>query len=82
METDNDEKCTLPIDPRSQREALLSTIVGLKTGEALIFSPSALIAMEHLSRGRYEPRALGAAYMKVKIRARLTADGGTSTLAR
>ena len=52
-------------------------IVELEPGEALIFSPSAMLeAVEGKA-----PRNLGMEWLKVRVRRRLTEDGGKSILA-
>ena len=56
-------------------------IVSLKVGEALLFSPTAMVACKKNSYKRNEIRRLGSDYIKVRIRARITADGGRSVLA-
>ncbi|CAJ2511286.1 Uu.00g069110.m01.CDS01 [Anthostomella pinea] len=65
---------------------MMSHIVQLKTGEALIFAPSAIVGLER--KGGREgtkdvvvPKRLDHAVMRVRIRARLTADGGRSIMA-
>ncbi|KAH6871822.1 hypothetical protein B0T10DRAFT_416941 [Thelonectria olida] len=73
---------------------LLSQIVGLRRGEALMFAPSAVIDTEGFSSTStnvgsqllQEPpytriSPLGKGLLKVRIRQRLTADGGRSVLA-
>ena len=52
-------------------------IVELEPGEALIFSPSAML---ELAEGG-TPRKLGLQWLKVSVRRRLTVDGGKSILA-
>ncbi|KAK2861492.1 hypothetical protein FQN49_004143 [Arthroderma sp. PD_2] len=74
-------------------ESLFSRIVGLKTGEALVFCPSAILDVNELNDKREDDlraqRAsgsplleLGASYFKMKVRKRVTADGGRSILAQ
>ena len=64
---------------------LFRTIVGLKTGEALLFCPTAMLDV-----GKSEPdrlfshqviKELKDAYIRIRIRKRLTADGGKSIMA-
>ena len=61
---------------------LFRQIVNLEAGEALLFSPSAMtgLATDVSHRG---PRMqkLGTGYLKVRVRKRLTTDGGRSILA-
>jgi hypothetical protein len=64
-------------------EDLFTHIVGLGTGEALLFCPSALV--DGSTTGVSDPEAssvqLGSSTMKVRIRKRITADGGRSIMA-
>ncbi|EEQ35583.1 conserved hypothetical protein [Microsporum canis CBS 113480] len=71
-------------------DSLFSRIVGLKTGEALVFCPSAILDVNHADNE--DPCArrstesvmteLGSSYFKMKVRKRVTADGGRSILAQ
>ncbi len=48
-------------------------IINLKAGEALLFAPSAILDVENVvGQG---------SYLKVRVRHRLTSDGGRSVLA-
>ncbi|KAM0347310.1 hypothetical protein ACHAPU_004829 [Fusarium lateritium] len=64
-------------------EDLFSNIVGLRTGEALLFCPSALVDVGSLKPSKVESSfvQLGTSTMKVRIRKRITADGGKSIMA-
>lgn len=53
-------------------------IVHLQVGEALLFSPSAVSCTA--SGGSQELKNLGSGYMVIKIRDRLTEDGGKSVM--
>ncbi|EEQ84470.1 uncharacterized protein BDCG_01275 [Blastomyces dermatitidis ER-3] len=88
--------------PKYGPDNLFSRIVTLKTGEALVFCPGAILdivsdeALEEStpSPGEPEPphgvaalkalriRELGPRYVRVRIRKRVTADGGRSILAQ
>jgi hypothetical protein len=68
---------------------VFNKIVRLRVGEALLFAPSAIIGVVN---GKEENGAadvddqlqvnkLGVGYLKIKIRARVTEDGGKSVLA-
>jgi len=46
-----------------------------------MFAPNAIIAVEKGEDGDMELKRLGVEYMKIKIRARITEDGGKSVLA-
>jgi len=65
----------------STRAKVFSDIVKLRVGEALLFAPSAIIGIEKMEGGDAELKRLGVGYMKIKIRARMTDDGGKSVLA-
>lgn len=68
---------------------IFNQIVKLRVGEALLFAPSATIGVsdqDSPASGNTKLLApkmvrLGLGYMKIKIRARITADGGKSVLA-
>lgn len=64
---------------RSRR--IFAEIVNLRVGEALVFSPSAAVGMLEGSDGAERVKRLGAGYLKVRVRTRLTEDGGKSVLA-
>ncbi|KAK8066768.1 hypothetical protein PG997_013515 [Apiospora hydei] len=55
---------------------LFKTIVKLRTGQALMFSPTALTELPYSYDQTVQP--LGNGYLKISIRKRLTADGGRS----
>ncbi|KAK7954203.1 hypothetical protein PG988_014897 [Apiospora saccharicola] len=55
---------------------LFKTIVKLRTGTALLFSPTALTELPYAYNQSVQP--LGNGYLKISIRKRLTADGGRS----
>ncbi|KAF0640913.1 hypothetical protein FPSE5266_00675 [Fusarium pseudograminearum] len=61
---------------------LMAHIVELKTGEALLFCPSALasVSERHVS-GQVIFRRLANSRLKVRVRQRVTADGGKSIMA-
>lgn len=66
---------------------LFSKIVALRTGEALMFAPSAVIGLKtgapsrNFPRGQKEPVRLGNGVLKVRVRRRVTRDGGRSIMA-
>ncbi|EAQ90028.1 hypothetical protein CHGG_06647 [Chaetomium globosum CBS 148.51] len=64
---------------------LLSRIVDLRVGEALMFAPSAIIGVKKKKDGEAsglgEVRRLAHGVLKVRIRNRTTADGGRSIMA-
>ena len=62
---------------RRNARGIFTEIVELEPGEALMFCPSAML---ELVDGE-APRKLGMEWLKVRIRRRLTKDGGKSILA-
>ena len=60
---------------------LLAEVVNLRVGEALLFSPSAMIGLEAGSDGAVALKRLGEGCLKIRVRMRLTADGGKSIMA-
>lgn len=64
---------------RRDVRSIFVEIVELEPGEALIFCPSAILELS-MQDGR-APRKLGMDWLKVKVRRRLTDDGGRSVLA-
>lgn len=57
-------------------------IVNLEAGEALLFSPSAMIQPdEDAGLHGLKMQKLGLGYIKVRVRQRMTADGGRSVMA-
>ncbi len=74
-------------DESSQRDVteIFKTIVNLEAGQALLFSPSAILDMMDDQEGNayvnLRPMKLGLRYVKMRVRKRLTADGGRSILA-
>ncbi|ORY56376.1 uncharacterized protein BCR38DRAFT_490676 [Pseudomassariella vexata] len=63
------------------KNTLFDTIVTLGTGEALLFCPTAQVDIETSREGTEQVESLGNGYIKLKVRKRLTADGGRSILA-
>jgi len=60
---------------------IFKKIVKLEVGEALLFSPSAIVDVEEVQGGQVKVKKLGTGYLKIKIRDRLTQDGGKSIMA-
>lgn len=65
----------------SNRLSLFHQIVHLRVGEALLFSPSAMLGTIAGDSNSPTLGRLGAGYLVVKIRDRLTEDGGKSVVA-
>jgi hypothetical protein len=68
------------LDVKADSASLFNRIVRLRVGEALLFSPSAIVGMTLRDDGDVGFRRLGAEYLAVRVRARLTLDGGKSVL--
>lgn len=72
---------------KSKINNIFNQIVKLRVGEALLFAPSATIGVENndiqasMQARSSEIERLGLGYLKIKIRARITTDGGKSVLA-
>lgn len=64
----------------SSKFSFINQIVNLSVGEALIFAPGAIVDCTRADPSSPGLRSLGAGYMVVKIRERLTEDGGRSVL--
>lgn len=63
----------------SQR--IFGDIVMLRVGEALLFSPNAIVGLEKGPEGTTVTERLGKGYLKIRVRKRLTTDGGKSDMA-
>jgi hypothetical protein len=68
-------------DKQAYTAAMLKEIVELGVGEALLFSPSAMVGLETDNQGRTAVRKLRAEYLKIQVRTRVTRDGGKSIMA-
>lgn len=64
----------------SNKLCFMNQIVDLNVGEALLFAPGAILENKTDETNSQRLRRLGAGYMVVKIRKRLTEDGGQSVL--
>lgn len=62
----------------SGKFSLFYRIVNLRVGEALLFSPGAALCSSAETPGSPDLNRLGAGYLVIKIRQRLTEDGGKS----
>ncbi|KAL9101853.1 MAG: hypothetical protein Q9163_002937 [Psora crenata] len=61
---------------------IFKRIVELDAGQALLFSPSAMLKVAGTpSENKSKVDKLGTAYVKIRVRKRLTADGGRSIMA-
>ncbi len=66
---------------------ILAKIVDLNVGEALLFAPSAMLDVEKTADGKpgnnnnVRVKKLGLEYLTVRIRSRVTVDGGRSIMA-
>lgn len=71
---------TIQAQGNNAQEAAMSLggqIVQLRVGEALLFAPNALLSIQSGA----QPKKLGNGVLKVRIRARVTEDGGRSVMA-
>ncbi|KAJ5751469.1 uncharacterized protein N7511_008434 [Penicillium nucicola] len=62
------------------KHSIFHRIVHLQVGEALLFSPSAVISVAAKRDRSLDVIRLGSGYMTIKIRDRLTEDGGKSVI--
>ncbi|KAH8431507.1 uncharacterized protein LDX57_009170 [Aspergillus melleus] len=63
-----------------EAETLFTKIVRLGVGQALLFAPSATVRTTVADDGKVTIHQLGAQHLTIKVRARLTDDGGKSVL--
>ena len=72
-----------PSDPIKEGTAkrVFTDIMKLRVGEALLFSPSAIVGLEEGPEGVIVIERLGTDYLKIRVRKRLTTDGGKSDMA-
>jgi len=72
----------LELGTRDPVVELLSRIVSLRRGEALLFAPGAVIHVDERPGAQpAEIRRLGQGFLKIRVRNRITADGGRSIMA-
>ena len=60
---------------------IFEEIVKLGIGEGLLFAPTAVIALNTKTDGSTKTESLGNGYLKIRVRNRLTDDGGKSVMA-
>lgn len=60
---------------------IFNEIVRLRVGEALVFAPAAMIGLKQGSDEKEKTERLGSGYLKIRVRNRLTTDGGMSVMA-
>lgn len=77
--------CSIEDSSGRDIKQIFKLIVNLEAGQALLFSPSAILDVEDESTAEgaliSRVQKLGLRYVKMKVRKRLTADGGRSILA-
>ncbi|KAH6675878.1 hypothetical protein B0J14DRAFT_691998 [Halenospora varia] len=62
-------------------ERIFGEIVRLSVGEALLFAPTAIVSLSLGSGSMIEATRLGTGFIKIRVRNRLTTDGGKSVMA-
>ena len=62
-------------------DRIFGEIVRLRVGEALLFAPTAIVGLRLDSNGSTETKRLGTEFIKIRVRNRLTEDGGKSVMA-
>lgn len=60
---------------------IFKQIVNLNAGQALLFSPSAMLGVEDGRKTDLRMKKMGTGHVMIQVRKRLTADGGRSILA-
>ncbi|KAK1141817.1 hypothetical protein N8T08_008482 [Aspergillus melleus] len=65
---------------KGEAEPLLTKIVRLGVGQALLFAPTVTVRTTVADDGKMTIHQLGAKHLTIKVRARLTDDGGKSVL--
>lgn len=78
--TENHHASRDEIGDNERPQSLFNRIVQLGVGEALIFSPSAIVGINGPGGGRTTFTRLGSGRVHVKVRQRLTCDGGKSVI--
>jgi len=72
----------LELGARDLAGDLLSHVVGLRIGEALLFAPSAVIRVDdRLGAQPAQIKRLNQSFLKIRVRKRITKDGGRSIMA-
>lgn len=71
------QKLCIESTGKSNGHAIFAHIVQLRVGEALLFAPSAVLDMDEMSR----VRKLDDGVLKIRVRERVTTDGGRSVMA-
>ncbi len=75
VETNGKDK-SVGSDALGVAQKIFLDIVNLRTGEALLFAPNGAMTIDSENRSQ----RLGFSYLKIKVRARLTVDGGKSIM--
>jgi hypothetical protein len=73
---EDDDTETSSCGKHGDAASIFGEIVKLRVGEALLFAPSAI-----LNLNSDEPKRLGTRFVKIRVRNRLTTDGGQSVMA-
>lgn len=68
-------------DKGGSAKGLFAKVVNLRVGEALLFAPSAMVNLETDDVGSVTLKRLGDGFLKIRVRMKLTADGGESVMA-
>ena len=68
-------------DQKADVKKVFQKIVQLSVGEALLFAPSAIVGVTKDEKGEEHRKKLGTGYLRVRIRERVTDDGGQSVMA-
>lgn len=79
--TENGEQQPISILGNDTAMELFGLIVGLRTGQALVFSPSTIVGIKDSQAATGGIERLGHRALLVDVRSRLTEDGGRSIMA-
>jgi len=77
----SDSKSGSSVCEKGDALKIFDEIVQLRVGHALLFSPAAMVGILQYSEGKTEISRLGSGYLKIRVRKRLTTDGGMSLMA-
>ena len=80
-EEDEEKTVVRPKGKLTIASKVFKEVVKLRVGEALLFAPTAMVGLDADNEGALALRRLAAGFLKIRIRTRLTTDGGKSVMA-
>lgn len=81
MDTEDEADGDSKLYDMDKAPRIFNEIVRLHVGEALVFAPAAIIGLKQGGSKEEETERLGSGYLKIRVRNRLTTDGGMSVMA-